>query len=304
MCYYSFSNYLKKKYGTKVRRIGLDAGFSCPHKDDITKEGGCIFCNELGFSSFAGMHMTLEGQIEQAMAEIRSRKGANKFIAYFQNATGTNAEPDRLKEAYDIIKKYPDIVALYISTRPDCMDDEKLDLISGYTSDYEVWVEYGIQSVHDRTLEIVNRGHTFGQAVETIHKTAEKNIKVGAHIILGLPGESGEDMIATAKTMSALPVSGIKLHVLHVLKDTKLEDLYRQGRIDLLSRDDYVELACDFLEHIKPDCVIFRLVSDARKEYLIAPDWINNKLDVIKHIEDKFAERGTSQGNAMDESTG
>jgi radical SAM protein (TIGR01212 family) len=297
--YNSFNTYLKKRFQAKVRRISLNAGFSCPNKDGQAGRGGCVFCNELGFSPFAGESMPLKEQIECSMKHAKERGRAEKFIAYFQNATNTYASPAKLKSAYDVIYDYPDIVALSISTRPDCVDDEKLDLIAGYAKDYEVWIEYGVQSVHDRTLKAINRGHTFDQTQEAIKKTAERGIKVGAHVILGLPGESREDMITTAQKLSELPVSGVKLHVLHVLKGTPLEDSYKGGNIALLTCEEYVDIACSFLENLRPDCVILRLVSDAKKEYLIAPDWINNKLAVIAQIEQKFASKGTSQGSSI-----
>ncbi len=295
--YNSFSSYLHNRFGEKVRKISLNAGFSCPNRDGKLGREGCIFCNELGFSPFAGRTLSLEEQIEQSIARARNKDGTRKFIAYFQNATNTYASCRELKCAYDVIKGYPEIVGLSISTRPDCIDDKKIDLIESYRDDYEVWIEYGLQTAHDRTLEKVDRKHTFAQSVGAIEKAARRGIKIGAHVILGLPGESREEMIATAREISRLPVSGVKLHVLHVLKDTRLEELYREGRITLLNQDEYIGFACDFLENLRPDCIILRLVSDAKKEYLIAPEWINNKLLVIKEIEDEFEARGTRQGS-------
>jgi radical SAM protein (TIGR01212 family) len=297
MHYYSFSTYLKERFHAKVKRLSLDAGFSCPNKDE-KGNGGCIFCNELGFSRYAGENKPLKDQIEESIGFAR-KKGAEKFIAYFQNATNTYAEPARLKEAYDIIRGYPDIVALSISTRPDCVDDEKLDLIRSYARDYEVWVEYGIQTIHDRTLKNISRGHTFARSEEAITKTAGKGVKVGAHVILGLPGETTENMVETARKLSELPVSGVKLHVLHVLKGTPLEEMYARGEVRLLERDEYVNIACDFLENLRPDCVIMRLVSDANKEFLVAPEWINEKLPVINQIESEFSVRKTHQGSKL-----
>ncbi len=297
MHYCSYNTYLKERFHAKVWRLSLDAGFSCPNKDE-EGGGGCIFCNELGFSRYAGENKPLKEQIEESIGRARG-KGAEKFIAYFQNATNTYAEPARLKEAYDVIKNYPDIVSISISTRPDCVDDEKLDLIQSYARDYEVWVEYGVQTVHDGSLEKIGRGHTFATSKEAIIKTAGRGIKAGAHVILGLPGESREDMIRTAKELSRLPVSGVKLHVLHVLKGTPMEKMYARGEMRVLGRNEYVNIACDFLENLKKDCVILRLVSDAKKEYLIAPEWINNKLAVIGQIEKEFNSRNTCQGSSV-----
>lgn len=297
MYYYSFNQYLREKFGVKVHKLSLNAGFSCPNKDGTLSREGCIFCNEEGFSRFAKTNLPLRQQIDLSMARVKKRLGVHKFIAYFQNAAGTNAQPERLKPIYDTIKEYPEIVGLSISTRPDCVTDEKLDLIANFTQGYEVWIEYGLTTVHDRTLKTLNRNHTFSQSVDTIVKTAARDIKVGVHVILGLPGESELDMIKTAQEISRLPVTGVKLHVLHVLKSTQLEKLYLEGKITLLDRDEYVKMVCRFIENSKPDCVILRLVSDAKKEFLVAPQWMNDKLSVIKRIEDEFVTRDAYQGS-------
>lgn len=299
MLYYSFNSYLKNKYGERVQRISLNAGFSCPNKDGTLGKGGCIYCNEWGFSQFAGTGAPLTEQIERSIKDAKKNKKAKKFIAYFQNATGTYAKCEELKYAYDAIRDYPEIVALSISTRPDAVDSEKLKLIASYTRDYEVWVEYGLQTIHDKTLELINRKHTFKQSAEAIEKTDRSGIKVGVHVILGLPGEEEKDMIETARKIAELPVSGVKLHVLHVLKDTELEKMYSQGKIKLLDQNKYAELACSFLENTRHDVVILRLVSDAKDEYLISPKWINNKLEVIRQIEQEFERRGTHQGSSL-----
>jgi hypothetical protein len=203
---------------------------------------------------------------------------------------------DELKRAYDIVKDFSDIIGLFISTRPDCVDEERLDLIQSYKKKYEVWIEYGIQTIHDRSLEMMNRRHTFSQSVEAVRKTAERGIKAAAHIILGLPGESWKDMVKTARMLSRLPVFGVKFHALHVAKDTELESLYDRGEVELMSRGDYVTAACDFLENLRSDCVIFRLISDARDEVLVAPKWINDKARIIREIDDELEARGTRQG--------
>jgi hypothetical protein len=177
------------------------------------------------------------------------------------------------------------------------VDEEKLDLIESYSRDYDVWIEYGLQSAHDRTLKFINRRHTFHDFAEAAAMTAKRKIKVGAHVILGLPGETKDDMLKTAEKIAALPVSGIKLHVLHVLKGTRLEKYYNKGDINLLSFNEYVKTACDFLEIMNPNCVVFRLVSDANPDFLIAPKWINRKSEVISAIKKEFELRRTKQGS-------
>lgn len=295
--FYSFNDYLKEKFGERVQRLSLNAGFSCPNRDGKISREGCIYCNDEGFSPFAKTRFSLRQQIRQSMDFARKRYKAEKFIAYFQNATNTYAPLSRLKKAYDVIREFPDIVGLYISTRPDCVDEKKLELISSYRGNYDVWIEYGLQSIHDRTLKFINRGHTFHDFVNAVDETAKRDIKVGAHVILGLPGETKEDMLNTAKKIAKLPISGVKFHMLHVLKDTKLEQYYKEGRVKLLTFKEYIEYLCDFLEIISPLCIIFRLVSDARTDFLIAPKWINRKSEVMTAIKDEFKRRGTRQGS-------
>ncbi len=309
--YNSFNRYLLSKYGQKVRKIGLNASFTCPNRDGTLGVDGCIFCNEAAFSDFApdschpersegsnNIVPPITEQIEHYI-EVFGSKGVDKCIAYFQNASGTNAPIEELKVTYDTIKKYKEIVALSISTRPDCIDEEKLDLISRYTNDYEVWIEYGVQTSLDASLEKTRRRHTFQQSVDAIKKTADRGINVVAHVILGLPGETAKDMVSTAKILAALPVNGIKLHAFHVLKGTELEKMYVGARhaVLLLSEDEYVQRACDFLENLRSDQLILRLVSDARDEYLIAPAWMRNKILVIRKINVEFERRGTCQGS-------
>ena len=298
--YYSFNQYLRERYGSRVHRLSLNAGFTCPNRDGSLGSDGCIFCNEEGFSRFAKSDKSPKDQIRDSIELFKKRYKTDKFIAYFQNASNTYAPPEKLKKIYDVIKDFPEIVGLSISTRPDCIDSEKLDLIESYSKDYEVWIEYGLQTIHDGTLDKIERFHTFKQSLEAINETAKRNIKVGVHIILGLPGETKDDILKTAKTIAGLPVSGVKLHVFHVLKNTKLEKLFKNNNVKLLSMPQYVSLACDFLEHLKPSCVIFRLVSDANQDVLLAPPWINDKEKVLEEIKTEFDKRKTHQGSKCD----
>lgn len=299
--FYSFNDYLQAKYGMRVQRLSLNAGFTCPTRDGKKDTEGCIYCNEKGFSPMSGTRWTLAKQIEKAIDYAKKRYGAGRFAAYFQNATNTYASCPKLKKAYDTIRHYPDIVGLYISTRPDCVDEKKLDLIESYSRGYDVWIEYGLQTSHDRTLKFINRRHTFHDFAAAAAMTAKRKIKVGAHVILGLPGETRDDMLKTAEKIAVLPVSGIKLHVLHVLKGTRLEKYYNKGDIALLSFNEYVKTVCDFLEVMNPNCVVFRLVSDANPDFLVAPKWINRKSEVISAIKKEFEERRTKQGSKWKE---
>ncbi|MFH1092954.1 MAG: TIGR01212 family radical SAM protein, partial [Candidatus Omnitrophota bacterium] len=294
--YYSFNSYLKKKFKSRVQRISLNAGLNCPNRDGTFGFEGCYFCNEKGFVNFDDPQVSLDAQIQTSISFFKKRFKTEKFIAYFQNASNTHAPVEKLRVIYDKIKKYPEFVGLFISTRPDCIDEQKLDLISEYKDKYDVWIEYGLQTIHDKTLEFLNRKHTFKQFQHAVELTAGRKIKTAAHVILGLPHETRQDMIQTAKALTELGLGGVKLHTFHVLSDTEIARMYGQGKISLLSEEDYVEIACDFLERLSPECVIMRLVSNAREDVLIAPNWINRKQEVLRKIEEEFKKRKTRQG--------
>ena len=287
---------MREKFGTKVQRLSLNGGFTCPNRDGTLSTDGCIYCNEEGFSPFATTDIPLDKQIEKSIAFATEACGAEKFVAYFQNAAGTYAPVAKLKETYDIINNYPDIVGLFISTRPDCVDAAKLDLIKEYTTSHDVWIEYGIQTVHDRTLAAINRKHTFAQSRLAIEETAARGIKVGVHVILGLPGETASDMIETADQISSLPIAGVKFHILHVLKNTPLEAMFTAGKIELLDMAEYVNIISEFIERMPPKCVVLRLASNAKKEFLVAPEWMSNKQKVINAIKRNLNDMDTYQG--------
>jgi len=294
--YYSFRYYLDQTFHCRAHRISLNAGFSCPNRDGTLSSEGCIFCNEAGFSHSTGVAQPLAQQIALARTRLKERRGAEKFIAYFQNASNTHALLAQLKQAYDAIRAFPDIVGLMIATRPDCVDEARLDLIAEYCQDYDVWIEYGLQSIHEQTLREINRNHTFRQFVAAAKLAKARGIKVTSHVILGLPGETVEHMRQTAAALAELGIDGVKLHVLHVVKDTVLAEQYAAGQIALLAEAEYVSRACDFLERLPAQCVIMRLVSDARPDVLVAPQWINDKQRIIQAIEKEFERRRTRQG--------
>lgn len=294
--YYPFSEFLKEKFGCRVHKISLDAGFSCPNRDGTLSRKGCIFCNNKAFSFFSREKFPLEEQISRSIEFAKERFKAKKFIAYFQAFTNTYGEAKELKKKYDVIKRFPDIVGLSISTRPDCIDISKIELIQSYTKDYLVFVEYGLQSANNPSLNWLNRNHTFEDFLKAVDITANRAILICAHIILGIPQESKEDVANTAKAISSLPLWGIKFHCLHAVRETYLERLYNQGKVKLPAEKEYIELVCNFLELIPPDWVILRLISGASKEYLIAPKWVNQKQFIISKIEEELKKRGSYQG--------
>lgn len=287
--YNDYSSYLKEKYGSKVFRIGLDAGFSCPHR--------CIYCNGDGSrSAWIDPKDSVKTQLSSRIDHLKKIKAASKFIAYFQAFTNTYKSVDKLKPIYDQILPFDEIVGLSIGTRPDCVDKDKLDLIASYKNGYEVWLEYGLQSIHDKTLRAINRGHDFDIFLKTYSETKSRSISVSVHVILGLPGETKTDMIETAKKLSELKVDGVKIHLLHILRGSVLEKLYSEGSVRVLGQDEYVELACDFLENLSEDIIIQRLTGQGKRGDHIAPAWALDKIGTIQKIEKTLISRGSRQG--------
>lgn len=287
--YNNYGSYLKERYGCKVYRIGVDAGFSCPHT--------CTYCNEDGSrSSYADPKEPVKKQLSGRIEHLKKAKGATKFIAYFQAFTNTNAPADRLKMIYDQILPFEEIVGLSIGTRPDCIDGDKLKLISSYKNRYEVWLEYGLQSIHDRTLKAINRGHDFNDFLKTYNETRKFSISVCVHVILGLPGETREDIIETAQKLTELKVDGVKIHLLHILKGSELEKPYKEGNVKVLEQEEYVGLVCDFLENLSGEIVIQRLTGQGKRADHIAPLWALDKIGTINRIVETLRKRNTYQG--------
>ena len=294
--YNDYSSYLKTKYGCKVYRIGLDAGFSCPNRDP-GKGSGCIYCNEEGSrSSYTHPEEPVAEQLASRIEYLKLKKDAQKFIAYFQAFTNTHAPVNKLKEIYDKVLPFKDVVGISIGTRPDAVDREKLKLIASYKDRYEVWLEYGLQSIHDRTLEMINRGHTFRDFTDALKLAKEFGIPVSSHVILGLPGEAKSDMLETAKRLSELKIDGVKIHLLHVLKGSALEKLYHEGKVRILEQDEYAELVCDFLEYLSGNILIQRITGEGPRYNHIAPLWALDKVGTINKIKEELLKRGSCQG--------
>jgi hypothetical protein len=231
---------------------------------------------------------------------MRKRYKAEKFIAYFQAYTNTYAPIEKLKECYDAALGFDDIVALSIGTRPDCVPEPVLDLIESYQKTHEVWVEYGLQSIHDSTLGRVNRGHDYAAFLDALERTKRRDLKICVHVILGMPGESREDMMATARAVAGMGIDSLKIHLMHVLKDTPLEKEYEEGKFSPPGFEEYVGLVCDFLEFIPPDVSIQRLTADGPREILLAPKWATQKRKTIAAIEAEFERRGARQGSRLE----
>jgi len=297
--YYGFSRYLRRRFGCRVHKVTLHAGFTCPNRDGSVGVGGCTFCNNAGFSPNARIEPAeIARQLARGIEAARRRK-AEKVIAYFQAYTNTYGPLDHLKVLYDQVWRFPDVVGMSIGTRPDCVNREIIDLVAGYTDRGEVWIEYGLQSAFDRTLEAVNRGHTYAQFLEAIDLTRGRGLKICVHTILGLPGEDREMMLETHRRLADLPVDGVKIHLLHIMRDTVMAGQYARGEVELLSRLQYVSLVVDVLEVLRPDVVIQRMHADAPRELLVAPLWCLDKNGVLDDIRREQARRDSWQGKAL-----
>ena len=294
--YNQFSAYLKQKFGVKVYKITLDAGFSCPNRDGVISSGGCIFCDEGG--SFSQAHsnlLSIEEQVETGIKTLSERFKAEKFMSYFQAYSNTYKPVGELEKIYNSALNNEKIVGLSIGTRPDCVDDEKLDLIASYKDDYYTWVEYGLQSIHDKTLLRINRGHDFDCFLRAYEKTKERGINVCVHVIFGL-WENHDEIMQTAQKLAELKVDGVKIHMLCALENTKLAQIYSQGGIDFMSESDYIQTVCDFLEYLPPETTIHRLAGNGLKKNLIAPRWLGKKLDCLNQIDRELILRNSYQG--------
>ena len=294
--YNQFSRLLKDKFGAKVYKITLDAGFSCPNRDGTISKGGCIFCDEGG--SFSQAHsnlLSIEQQVQEGIKTLSARFKAEKFMSYFQAYSNTYKPVKELEKIYNSALTDKKIVGLSIGTRPDCVDDEKLSLIAGYKDDYYTWIEFGLQSIHNKTLKKINRGHDFDCFLRAYEKTKEKGINVCVHVILGL-WETHDEMMQTAQKLAELRVDGVKIHMLCALENTRLADMYKNNEIDFMSEDEYINTVCDFLEYLPPETSIHRLAGNGLKKNLIAPRWIGKKLDCLNKIDREFIKRNSYQG--------
>ena len=295
--YYDFKSFLFNRFGCNVHKLQIDAGFTCPNRDGKLAVGGCAYCDGRGSAlRQKGSLPSVAEQIRSGKALYRNLRGAAKFIAYFQTFTNTYGPVEKLRALYDEALTQEDVIGISIGTRPDCVDGGILDLLQEYAKTKHVWIEYGLQSIHDRTLERIDRGHDAATFVEAVRKTAGRGLFICTHIIAGLPGESREDMIETARAIADLPVDGIKIHSLLALRGTEVGRLYEEGRIALLSQEQYVSTVCDILEVLPPETVIQRITAEGYRDIYLGPDWASNKLKVLNAIDRELEKRDTWQG--------
>jgi len=296
--YRDFNTYLKEIFGERVQKISLDAGLGCPNRDGTISRRGCIFCDRRGSGTGALINhgLSIAQQIAEAKGFIQKRYKAKKFIAYFQSFTNTYAPVSHLKGLYDEALAQKDMVGLSVATRPDCVDREILTLLSSYQADHLVWLEYGLQSSHDKTLNLINRGHDVACFEQSVLMADEYSIDICAHIILGLPGEDREMMLQTARFLSSLPIRGVKIHLLYVIKGSPLSELYHKEGFRCLDGNEYANLVVDFLELLPTDMVIQRLTGDPIKSELVAPLWAKEKQVNLRLIQTTLERRETWQG--------
>jgi radical SAM protein (TIGR01212 family) len=298
MYYRSFSRYLKERFGQKVFRISLDAGFTCPNRDGTAGLEGCAFCSPAGSWTSSRVRPALSEQIKRGKEAIKRRYGARKYLAYFQAYSNTYGSVDTLESVYEsVVTGDEDCVGIVVGTRPDCIDDDRLKLVASYRSKgLEVWIEYGLQSSKDTTLNLIRRGHTVKDFSRAVLKSKEHGILISAHVIFGLPGEQRDDVIKTAGFLNGLPIDGVKLHNLNILRGTRIADLYYRALLNPLSLENYADQVVDFLERIDPKVIVARLVAESESSCLIAPRWSLDKQHALDTIHGTFRKRMSFQG--------
>lgn len=280
------------RYGERVHKIAIDAGFTCPNRDGSIGRGGCTFCNNASFSPNGRKPKPISDQIEAGRQAIRKLTGAKKYIAYFQAYTNTYADTQELSRLYDQALQEPDIIGLDVGTRPDCVPDEVLDLLAGYQQQgYEVWLELGLQSAHDATLDHVNRGHGYAEYEQAVLNSRSRGIKVCTHLILGLPGESTEHYLASLESVLCLGVDGLKFHPLHVVKGTQLANEWRRGEYQPLTMEEYVSDVVKLINRTPDEVIFHRLTGTATSNMLLAPEWCSKKWQVLNRITQALAEQ-------------
>lgn len=298
MHYYSLNSYLKNKFNTKVYKLALSSGLSCPNRDGTLSTTGCIFCSNGGSGEFASdCSLSITQQIESAKERVSNKIRDGKYVAYFQSFTNTYGDVNYLRKIFTEAIMHPDIVALSIGTRPDCLPDDVLNLLDELNKIKPVWIELGLQTINERTAQYINRGYSlevFDNAVKSLNQI---NVDVIVHLIVGLPGETKADIINSVKYVCAHKIAGIKLQLLHILKNTPLEKEYLLNKFDVLSLEEYVNIIAECISYIPENIVIHRITGDGPKAILVAPLWSADKKKVLNYINHRFDELNLIQGS-------
>ncbi len=295
--YHSFDYMLKERFGEKIYKIALNGGMTCPNRDGTLGNRGCIFCSAGGSGDFAGNRQdSITQQIEKQASSIYQKRGVVKFIAYFQAYTNTYAPVDYLRKIYTEAISHPDIVALSIGTRPDCLGEDVLQLLEELNHQKPVWIELGLQTIHQTTAQYIRRGYPLSCFEHAVLELRKRNLDVIVHTILGLPGENKTDILSTIDYLNHMDIQGIKLQLLHVLKGTDLANDYQSGKFQVYTMEEYIDLVIDCLEHLNPEIVVHRLTGDGPKDLLIAPLWSSAKRTVLNTLHRECKVRHSFQG--------
>lgn len=295
--YNSLSSFLKNKFGEKVYKVSLNGGFTCPNRDGSKGSGGCIYCNPESNQPLSKCSESIKEQLFRDIDYIKKRhRGTKKFISYFQHFSNTYKPAPELKKLYHEAISHPDVVGVAISSRPDCLNDETLKLLEQLNNETFLWLEFGLQSANDRTLDLLNRGHTSADFASAVKRAHGCGIMTCAHIILGLPNETHDDMMKTIALLAELKVWGVKLHNLHILKDTPLAKMYEEGKVPALSLEEYARLVVDCLERLPKETIIHRFNSHSPRRLTIAPAWSVNKLATMNAVHNELERRDAYQG--------
>ncbi|WP_303006258.1 TIGR01212 family radical SAM protein [Romboutsia ilealis] len=295
--YHTWNYYLRNTFGEKVFKVSINAGFTCPNIDGKVSFGGCTYCSKEGSGDFAGNPKdNLIKQFDDITQMMHKKWPNAKYIGYFQAFTNTYAPVDVLKEKYETILSLDNVIGLSISTRPDCLEDDVVEYLSKLNERTNLWVELGLQTIHDSTSKLINRGHDYNEFLKGLEKLKARNIKVIVHIINGLPGEDYNMMMETAKAVANMGVDGIKIHLLHVIKDTPMEKMLQKGMLTLMNQEEYINLVCDQLEILPETMIVHRLTGDGKRDELVGPLWSLKKWEVLNAIDDELKKRNSYQG--------
>lgn len=299
--YYTWNRYLRDKFDQKIFKVALDAGFDCPNRDGTVAFGGCTFCSVAGSGDFAGDKVDpIPVQFEKIKSKMHEKWKKGKYIAYFQAYTNTHAPLPVLKEKFEAALALEGVVGISIATRPDCLPDNVVEYLAELNERTYLWIELGLQTVHERTANLVNRAHDYPTYIEGVNKLRKHSIRICTHIINGLPLEDREMMMETAREVAKLDVQGIKIHLLHLLKGTPMVKQYEKGKLEFMERDAYIKLVADQLEVLPPEMVVQRITGDGPIDLMIGPMWSVNKWDVLNGIDAELAKRNSYQGKLYD----
>jgi radical SAM protein (TIGR01212 family) len=296
--YNAYSDFILKKYGQRVQKVTVDAGFSCPNRDGTLARGGCIYCNNDSFNP-AGNNpaKSIHQQVNEGILFLQRRYKARKYFVYFQPYSNTYAPLEKLKTYYqEALAAHPGVIGLAIGTRPDCIDEQKLDYLAMLAREYDITIEYGLESIYDQTLQKINRQHDFQSYRQAVSLTHERGIQVCTHIILGFPWETPAQWFHEAEVLSGIPTDFLKIHHLHIVKNTVLGQQYQQQPFELIAYPQYITVVCTFLEKLNPRIVIQRLFGETPVALLLAPQWNKNGTEILHNLEQEFARRNSWQG--------